>query len=265
MDLLQILGPAAGPYRQYLEARDAMDSRAGEVAPAWTVIKLETAIAAALDDLADALTLADETGMLAVDVGDAVREPLAAYNQIREGGISTWQDRHVKALAVAHAVRDALNPGTLVRHMTASAVVFNRDRQVLLVHHLRFAAWVFPGGHVDENESPDEAAVREVAEEVGLRMQIVSPSLPDLPGMSAHPSPWMVMELPDPGTPGHTAPHRHIDFLYVGRADGQLVRQEDEVCCSGWFDITALASMPVRAEVPGVAESALRWIDTIAS
>lgn len=47
--------------------------------------------------------------------------------------------------------------------------------EVLLIRrpqHMRFAAgvWVFPGGRVDAGESHAQAAVREVAEETGLRI-----------------------------------------------------------------------------------------------
>ena len=51
------------------------------------------------------------------------------------------------------------------------------DLEVLLIRrpaHMRFAAgvWVFPGGRVDAGESHDEAAVREVREETGLRLDV---------------------------------------------------------------------------------------------
>lgn len=35
-------------------------------------------------------------------------------------------------------------------------------------------AWVFPKGHIEEGESPDRAAIREVLEEAGVRVAIVS-------------------------------------------------------------------------------------------
>jgi ADP-ribose pyrophosphatase YjhB (NUDIX family) len=33
---------------------------------------------------------------------------------------------------------------------------------VLLVYHRKLAMWLPPGGHVEPNELPDDAAVREV-------------------------------------------------------------------------------------------------------
>jgi 8-oxo-dGTP diphosphatase len=40
--------------------------------------------------------------------------------------------------------------------------------EVLVVHRARYADWSFPKGKLDEGESFEEAALREVAEETGL-------------------------------------------------------------------------------------------------
>jgi 8-oxo-dGTP pyrophosphatase MutT (NUDIX family) len=42
--------------------------------------------------------------------------------------------------------------------------------EVLLIHRPRYDDWSFPKGKVDGGESDEEAAVREVEEEVGLRL-----------------------------------------------------------------------------------------------
>jgi 8-oxo-dGTP pyrophosphatase MutT (NUDIX family) len=41
--------------------------------------------------------------------------------------------------------------------------------RVLLLFHAKLAMWLPPGGHVDPDELPDEAAVREVLEETGVQ------------------------------------------------------------------------------------------------
>lgn len=42
--------------------------------------------------------------------------------------------------------------------------------EVLLIHRPRYDDWSFPKGKVDGGETDEEAAVREVEEEVGLRL-----------------------------------------------------------------------------------------------
>lgn len=48
--------------------------------------------------------------------------------------------------------------------------------EVLLIHRPRYGDWSFPKGKVDRGESDEEAAVREVEEEVGLRL-VLGPEL----------------------------------------------------------------------------------------
>ena len=48
-----------------------------------------------------------------------------------------------------------------------------RDGQVALVHRPRYDDWTLPKGKLDPGESFEEAALREVEEETGLRAQLV--------------------------------------------------------------------------------------------
>jgi 8-oxo-dGTP diphosphatase len=60
----------------------------------------------------------------------------------------------------------------------AGAVVFRRKgerREVLLVHRPKYDDWSFPKGKLDRGEHVTAAAVREVAEETGLRIRLGRP------------------------------------------------------------------------------------------
>jgi len=54
----------------------------------------------------------------------------------------------------------------------AFAVIFDAAANVLLCHRTDRDAWNLPGGRVESNESPWEAVVREVQEEVGLHVRV---------------------------------------------------------------------------------------------
>ena len=56
--------------------------------------------------------------------------------------------------------------------MGAGALFFNEDKQLLIVKPTYQDGWSIPGGVVDENESPLEACIREVKEEIGLDVEI---------------------------------------------------------------------------------------------
>jgi 8-oxo-dGTP pyrophosphatase MutT (NUDIX family) len=55
----------------------------------------------------------------------------------------------------------------------AAGGVVVRDGQVALVHRPRYDDWTLPKGKLDQGESFEEAAVREVQEETGLRARAV--------------------------------------------------------------------------------------------
>ena len=82
-------------------------------------------------------------------------------------------------------------------HVTASAFVVS-SRGVILHRHRRLDKWLQPGGHVDDGEGPEAAALRETLEETGLVVRHFDPV--ELFHVDVHPGPR-----------GHT----HYDLRYV--------------------------------------------------
>lgn len=65
------------------------------------------------------------------------------------------------------------------RHFCASAFVINpSNKKILLVKHRKFKKWVQPGGHIEHGESFEEAAMREVYEETGIKIKILGERFP---------------------------------------------------------------------------------------
>lgn len=88
-------------------------------------------------------------------------------------------------------------------HFTASCYVVDGESRLLLHHHKRLDRWLQMGGHIEHNESPDVAALREGAEESGLTdLVLVSDGILDL---DIHPIPAAKGE-PD---------HAHYDVRYL--------------------------------------------------
>jgi 8-oxo-dGTP diphosphatase len=54
----------------------------------------------------------------------------------------------------------------------AAGGIVTRDGKVLLVHRPKYDDWTFPKGKLDAGESDEQAAVREVEEETGLRCSL---------------------------------------------------------------------------------------------
>ncbi|MEO6148015.1 MAG: NUDIX domain-containing protein [Sulfuriferula sp.] len=56
--------------------------------------------------------------------------------------------------------------------LSTFAVIFDEESRVLLCHRTDMDAWNLPGGGVEGVESPWDAVVREVMEEVGLEVRV---------------------------------------------------------------------------------------------
>ena len=61
----------------------------------------------------------------------------------------------------------------------AGGVVLRRSRsgetEIAIIHRPAYNDWTFPKGKVEPDESPEDAALREVREETGLRCELVRP------------------------------------------------------------------------------------------
>lgn len=142
----------------------------------------------------------------------------------------------------------------ITRDFTVATFVIH-DGKVLLLWHRKLSMWLPPGGHIEPNELPDEAAVREVKEETGLDVVLLSrPALPPVPGprQLARPEGVQLEEI-GPG-------HQHIDLIYFARpADPQGVRPvaNDEVERIGWYGRGDLHHIPLTEEVRTWVEKAL--------
>lgn len=91
--------------------------------------------------------------------------------------------------------------------------------RVLLIHHKKYDEWLPIGGHIELDEDPEEALHREVQEESGLEVRILTPC-PRI----AHPG---VKPIPTPSyVDVHriTPIHKHIAFIYFGVSRSSFVR-----------------------------------------
>ncbi|WP_276505064.1 NUDIX hydrolase [Terrimonas pollutisoli] len=111
----------------------------------------------------------------------------------------------------------------MYKQFTTSVIVFKEIKaftDVLLIHHKKFDRWMIPGGHIEPIENPNEGAIREVIEETGIKIHLISfihqPMLVE-DGEWLFPPEYMYQQR-IPASPKEGF-HFHIDLTYIGVAD----------------------------------------------
>lgn len=123
----------------------------------------------------------------------------------------------------------------ITRHFTATTVIVHKNK-VLLHLHKKLGIWLPVGGHIDRDELPQEAALREIKEEAGLEVKLYNSDKPIEMG-----------DVKQLFCPMHILLeninqfHQHIDFIYFATANTFKVSPQDsETNNLKWFTLAEI-------------------------
>ncbi|MEM0154288.1 MAG: NUDIX domain-containing protein [Methanothrix sp.] len=141
--------------------------------------------------------------------------------------------------------------------IVAGCMVIDKGKMLMLKHR-KLGIWVPPGGHVEENEFPYEAAIRETKEETGIDVELIGDDNVEHVDEAAHtlPEPFAILYEKVPYT---TQPmHIHFDMVYVGKAVGGSLGANEESTDIKWMDEKEINGMETFPNVRDVALKALK-------
>ncbi len=124
------------------------------------------------------------------------------------------------------------------------AVFVAWQKRVLLHQHAKLGLFLPPGGHIEPNELPDNAATRETLEETGISVQLIGElapksTQPNAPKPLIRPRGVQLEQI--------SVGHEHIDLVYFAKPlepfDGRALEP------FFWATMADLETLPASEEI----------------
>lgn len=132
--------------------------------------------------------------------------------------------------------------------------------KILLRKHDKFNKWLSVGGHIELDEDPNEAAIRETKEEVGLDIELVGKKGDYVADDKTY------FELVPPRYLGRnrlSQTHEHVVFVYFAKAKDDIINVQYESDRSDeciWVTLLELKSVDLIPDVKFYCTEALKEI-----
>lgn len=141
--------------------------------------------------------------------------------------------------------------------LTVGGYIFNEDK-VLLIHHNKLDIWIPVGGHIDPNETPDDALKREIREETSLNVEIITNN----PKISVEGNVKRNLAQPFYVNVHNVGDHDHVGFYYVCKAlNPENLEINNELKDFNWFTKEDLNKNIVPKDVKNQALEAFKIFD----
>ncbi len=140
---------------------------------------------------------------------------------------------------------------------TADVFIVYQDK-VLLRLHDKYKIWLGVGGHIELDEDPIQAALREVKEEVGLDVVLISKEV-----VPQHEENRIILMSPRYLDRHPISPtHEHISFVYYGKTENDTIVPEKPTDEWLWLNAEELEKMDIQPTIKFYASQALKELGT---
>ena len=147
----------------------------------------------------------------------------------------------------------------ITKHFTATTIIVHK-KKVLLHLHKKLDIWLPVGGHLDRDELPEVAALREIEEESGLDARLYNPDkqieIGDVKQLF-RPMHILLEEI--------NQFHQHIDFIYYATSESNILSPKNgETTDLKWFSAEEIKNLDGAPEnVKVLSLEAINLLNTV--
>ncbi len=142
------------------------------------------------------------------------------------------------------------------KSITATVYIVNNGR-VLLHKHKKYSTWFPVGGHLEPDELPHEAAIREAKEETGLDITLIETEIApcfNIGRVERVPSPFCLYHEDD-------VDEQFLDFIYIGKTNqaefSPIINESKEL---RWFSKDELLNEDIKIHIRNTALTVINYI-----
>jgi len=107
-----------------------------------------------------------------------------------------------------------------IKHYSVG-IIIEKDNKILMIDRVNFPyGWACPAGHIDEDETPKEAVLREAKEEIGLKVKNLK----------------FISEEPDLVNECSEGIKYHHFFGFMGKITGRIIVAKEEAKDWRWVE-----------------------------
>ncbi|MBP7773692.1 NUDIX hydrolase [Candidatus Gracilibacteria bacterium] len=136
---------------------------------------------------------------------------------------------------------------------SSRGIITDRDGQILLVKHATHKPYTLPGGHLEKNETFQEAFIREAREELDIAVELIGMvTIYKENNIQSLPAPARVQTIEYENERGPQ--RKYEEFFLAHMVSGTITVQASEIASFGWFTLEQIRNMSDTEIYPSIRE-----------
>ena len=142
--------------------------------------------------------------------------------------------------------------------IVVTGYIFSDDK-LLLIHHGKLNLWLPVGGHIEKDEVPDDALIREIKEETNLDIEILKSDYIQPVGNTIR-----VLKIPFHVSVHSVGDHNHCSLFYICKAlNSESLKINSEVKNFKWIKKEDLNGNEIPQDVIEIGKKAFEEYESL--